>query len=62
MGPVLAWAGARLAEPSTWAGIAYLIGSASFIPHNQDLATQIPMWGSMVAGALAAILPEAKKS
>lgn len=43
----------RLREPSTWAGLALIMGVA--IPH--ELATEI---GALVAGLVAVLMPEGK--
>lgn len=43
----------RVREPSTWAGLALILGVA--IPH--ELATEL---GALVAGLLAVMLPEGK--
>lgn len=46
----------RLSEPSTWAGIAALIGTAA-----QAWATKDPQAiGAVLAGVLAVIVPERK--
>jgi hypothetical protein len=48
---------ARLAEPSTWAGIAAIVGSAS-----QAIATKDPAAiGATVAGLAAMLTPERSK-
>jgi len=47
----------RLAEPSTWAGVAAIIGSAA-----QAMATKDPTAiGATVAGVAALVMPEARK-
>lgn len=43
----------RLREPSTWAGLALIVGVA--IPH--ELATEL---GMLAAGLAAVLLPEGK--
>ena len=54
MNAVLAWAGARLLEPSTWAGIAVLASSIAPAVASHD-------WTSILqaaAGAIAVAAPE----
>lgn len=52
----------RLREPSTYAGIAAFVAGLSFIPHAADISGLIPIAGSLIAGVLAIILPEAKEN
>jgi hypothetical protein len=50
----MSWFLARLAEPSTWAGLASIIASAS-----QAAATKDPVAiGATVAGVVAILTPE----
>lgn len=51
---------ARLREPSTYAGLAALIGSASFIPYSTELASTVGAIGVAVTGLLAIWVPERK--
>ena len=60
MKPVISWVLARLEEPSTYAGIASLVATMSFLPHAQDIAGQITVIGGVAASALAVILSEKK--
>lgn len=53
-----AWIVARLSEPSTYAGVAGVITSMTFLPHNADLAQAAPMLGVGVAGAIAIVKAE----
>lgn len=53
------WAVARLQEPSTWAGIASLVTSMSFLPHASADAALIPVIGAAVAGAVAIVKADA---
>ena len=43
----------KLKEGSTWAGIASLFASLSFIPHAAEIAPLVPAVGTVVAGLLA---------
>ena len=56
------WIITRLKEPSTYAGIAALIGGAgaAFIPNATAWAHEVVLIGAAIAGALAILLPEAK--
>jgi hypothetical protein len=49
---------ARLREPSTYAGIATLVASLSFIPDAAAWSQVIISAGAAVAGALAILLGE----
>ncbi len=53
----LAWGVARLREPSTWAGIAALVGSMSFLPGAATDATLVTIAGTAICGALAVVIP-----
>lgn len=50
----------RLREPSTYAGLAGLIGSLAFLPQAQEIASTITAAGAFVASVLAIWLPERK--
>jgi hypothetical protein len=50
----------RLREPSTYAGLAALLASATFIPHAPDIAKTITIGGTFLSGILAIWLPEKK--
>lgn len=52
------WALARLAEPSTWVGIAGVVGSMTFLPHAADTSQQIGAIGAAVASAIGIIAKE----
>lgn len=51
---------ARLREPSTYAGLAALIGGISILPNASSLAGTITLAGTFIAGVLAIWLPEKK--
>lgn len=51
----------RLREPSTYAGIAALIGSLTFIPNAAEWGDVITSAGVAIAGALAILLGEKAK-
>lgn len=50
----------RMKEASTYAGIAALLAGLSFVPHAAEWAALIPSMGTVIAGALAILIPEAK--
>lgn len=50
----------RLREPSTYAGIAALVGSLSFIPNADAWSQVVIAAGAAIAGALAILLGEKK--
>ena len=50
----------RLKEPSTYAGLAAFLAGLSFIPHAAEWAGLLPAFGTLVAGALAILIPETK--
>jgi hypothetical protein len=52
------WAVARLKEPSTYAGLAGVIASMTFLPHAQDVANAIPALGVGIGGLIAIVLAE----
>jgi hypothetical protein len=58
---LLNWAGARLREPSTYAGIAGVVASMTFLPHAQADANAVVTWGSVIASAMTILVPEAPK-
>lgn len=58
--PIILWVVTRLEEPSTWAGVAALIGSMSFLPNASADAQVASAIGVAVAGALAVAFPEKK--
>ena len=60
MGAFGAWALARISEPSTWAGIAGLVGSMTFWPQAHDVATALPMIGTALSSVLAIVIAEQK--
>lgn len=55
---ILSWLWARAKEPSTWAGIAAIAGAVGIDPTIIGSTQSIVM---AAGGALAVILPEAKK-
>lgn len=60
MNPVLAWAVARLREPSTFAGLAAFIATMSFLPGASTYAADVVTAGTAIASVLAIVLPETK--
>jgi hypothetical protein len=55
---MLEWIVARLREPSTYAGLAGLIGTMTFLPHATDVATAMPAVGTFVMSMLAMTMSE----
>jgi hypothetical protein len=58
---VAAWGVARLREPSTYAGLAGIVASMSFLPHAAEIARALPAIGGGIAACLsllAIVLPE----
>lgn len=53
------WILARLDEPSTWVGIAGLIGSMTFLPHASADASLVSTIGVAVASILGIVKAEA---
>lgn len=51
---------ARLKEPSTYAGLAAMVASLSFIPAADAWASVIIAAGAAIAGGLAIVMPEKK--
>jgi hypothetical protein len=51
----------RLREPSTYAGIAALVGSLTFIPNAAEWGQVVIAAGTAIAGALAILLGEKAK-
>ncbi len=49
------WVISRLAEPSTWAGLATLLGGAAVFGLSTETWTSIVGVGMAVAGAVAAV-------
>jgi len=60
MKPILAWAVKRLKEPSTWAGLAGIVASMSFLPGAGADAAIVTAIGGAVCSVLAILVPEAK--
>ena len=56
------WLLARLSEPSTYAGIAGVVASMSFLPNASTYAQDVIMAGTAIASVLAIVLPEVKAS
>ena len=54
------WLVARAREPSTWAGLAGLVASMTFLPHADEVAKLIGVVGVAAGSALAVVLPEMK--
>lgn len=50
----------RLQEPSTYAGLAALVGSLTFIPNAIEWSQVVIAAGTAIAGALAILLGEKK--
>jgi len=59
--PMFAWIESRLKEPSTYAGIAGVIGTMTFLPHYTDIASAIPVVGAAIASLMAIVLTEKSK-
>ncbi len=55
------WIGARLREPSTYAGLAALLGLIGLDGGAADLVKNISMIGMGIGGLIAIVLPEAKR-
>ena len=55
---LIAWALARLAEKSTWLGLAAVVGGMSFLPHAAADAQVIAALGTVVCGVLAILHKE----
>lgn len=51
----------RLKEPSTYAGLAAVIGGMSFIPDAGAWAHVVTLAGATIAAVLAIVLPENKQ-
>ena len=60
MNAFFAWTVARLKEPSTYAGIAGVIGSMAFVPHATDVASLLPVVGVAISSIVAVVVPQAK--
>ncbi len=58
----IAWALSRLKEPSTWAGLAGIVATMSFLPHASQDAQVISVVGAAIASVLAVIIPEVAKT
>ena len=56
----LSWLGARLAEPSTYAGIAATLAAIG-IHLDPSVAKNLTLAGTGIGGLLAFLLPEATK-
>lgn len=54
------WILARIKEKTTWAGIATVVGSLSFIPFAAEWAQVIIAVGTAVAGAVSILTKETK--
>lgn len=52
------WLIARLKEKTTWAGIATVVGSLSFIPNAVEWSTVIIAAGTAIAGAVSILTKE----
>ena len=57
----ISWLGARLREPSTYAGLAILLGGIFHLSNADGWAAAITSIGLGVGGIIAIVLPEAKK-
>lgn len=57
--PFITWALARLKEPSSWAGVAALLGSLGLALNATQSAALVQL-GIAMAGFVAVMLPEKK--
>ena len=55
----ISWLGARLREPSTYAGLALLLTSVFHFSHANEWASVITSFGIAIGGAIAILVPEA---
>lgn len=64
MNPVIAWAVARLKEPSTWGGLGVFVAGMTFIPPADmpEILKAIALLGTVVPSVLAIAIPEGSKS
>ena len=60
MNAFFGWVIARAKEPSTYAGLAGIIGSMAFVPHATDVASLLPVVGVAIASIVAVVVPQAK--
>lgn len=60
MKQILLWAAARLKEPSTYAGVAGVVATMTFLPHAGADAAAVAPIGSAIAAVLAILLPEGR--
>jgi hypothetical protein len=56
----ISWLGARLREPSTYAGLALVLGAVFHVGDAQDWASNLQSIGMGVGGIVAIALPEGK--
>jgi hypothetical protein len=56
----ISWVGARLREPSTYAGLALVLGAVFHVGDAQDWAANLQSIGMGVGGIVAVMLPEGK--
>jgi hypothetical protein len=57
MNAILSWFGARLAEPSSWAGLAAIVSTAGPVLFPTQWATVVTV-ASTIGGFLALVVPE----
>lgn len=50
----------RLKEPSTYAGLAGVLGGMSFIPNAAEWAQVVMQVGALVSAVMAILIPEKK--
>ena len=64
MNPVIAWAIARLKEPSTWGGLGVFVAGMTFLPPAEmpAILKAIALLGTVVPSVLAITMPEGAKS
>ena len=54
----LGWAFARLAETSTWLGLAAVVGGMPFLPHAASDAQFLAALGVVISGVVAILRKE----
>ena len=58
MNSVIEFLGARMKEPSTWAGLSSILVAFKLLPANPDATTALTTAGIAIGGILAALFPE----
>jgi len=56
----VSWIGARMREPSSYAGLAVLLGAVLHVSGAGDLAASLTSIGIGIGGLIAFFLPEKK--